>query len=354
MSVADRVSIRDATRSYEAWMRRQTAVVEADLRLKHTQMQATPFRFLRATFYRWLELWPAVCPKPAGAPRVTAIGDLHVENFGTWRDIEGRLVWGVNDVDEVCTLPYTSDLIRLATSAILAVRETHFRLDPADACVAILEGYVKGLEQGGRPFVLAEQRRWLRAIAVARARNPAAFWERLHALRRVSDPRVPHARFRASLPERSLQYSVVRRVAGLGSLGRQRYVALASWGGAFIAREAKAYVPPAATRTTKARDLGTLQRLLSCAARVSDPWLTIDRHWIVRRLAPDSTKIEIADLPARRDEHRLLRAMGAETANIHVRWSAPVLAHLRSRSKRWLERAAIDMADAVSEDWRRW
>jgi len=31
---------------------------------------------------------------------VLAVGDLHVENFGTWRDAEGRLIWGVNDFDE--------------------------------------------------------------------------------------------------------------------------------------------------------------------------------------------------------------------------------------------------------------
>ena len=48
---------------------------------------------------------------------VLAIGDLHLENFGTWRDAEGRLVWGINDFDEAWALPYTNDLIRLATSA---------------------------------------------------------------------------------------------------------------------------------------------------------------------------------------------------------------------------------------------
>jgi len=36
---------------------------------------------------------------------VLAVGDLHVENFGTWRDAEGRLIWGVNDFDEAWRLP---------------------------------------------------------------------------------------------------------------------------------------------------------------------------------------------------------------------------------------------------------
>ena len=49
-----------------------------------------------------------------------AVGDLHVENFGVWRDSRQRLVWGVNDFDDACELPFTSDLVRLATSAMLA------------------------------------------------------------------------------------------------------------------------------------------------------------------------------------------------------------------------------------------
>jgi uncharacterized protein (DUF2252 family) len=26
-----------------------------------------------------------------------------VENFGAWRDVEGRLIWGINDFDEAWT-----------------------------------------------------------------------------------------------------------------------------------------------------------------------------------------------------------------------------------------------------------
>src|SRR4051812_17314447 len=77
-----------ATASYERWLARQTTLVEADLRLKHRAMRADRFLFLRATYYRWASRFPAVCPAAAQAPRVLAVGDLHVENFGTWRDAE--------------------------------------------------------------------------------------------------------------------------------------------------------------------------------------------------------------------------------------------------------------------------
>ncbi len=49
------------------------------------------------------------------------MGDLHIENFGTWRDLEGRLIWGINDVDEAYPVRYPNDLVRLAASAFLAM-----------------------------------------------------------------------------------------------------------------------------------------------------------------------------------------------------------------------------------------
>jgi len=87
-----------------------------ELQDKHHQMRSDPFLFFRGTFYRWAQLWPKVCPDLQKAPKVIAVGDLHVNSFGTWRDSEGRLAWGVDDFDDAYPLPYTSDLVRLAAS----------------------------------------------------------------------------------------------------------------------------------------------------------------------------------------------------------------------------------------------
>src|SRR5439155_1048267 len=104
----------------------------------------------------------------AEAPTVLAVGDLHVENFGTWRDAEGRLVWGVNDFDEAWPVPYTNDLVRLATSALVA-REYHdLKIDGKEAVGAILDGYREALERGGHAFVLAEHHTALREMALYR------------------------------------------------------------------------------------------------------------------------------------------------------------------------------------------
>jgi len=224
------MNIRQTTRRYESWLRQQTHVVERDLRLKHQRMAESPFTFLRATYYRWAQIWPEICPKLADAPRVLAVGDLHVENFGTWRDAEGRLVWGVNDVDEACELPYPQDLVRLATSALLAVEADHFTLSTRDACAAILEGYRASRERGGTPLVLSERRRWLREIALSDLRDPVSFWTKLQSWP-DADGRMPRTLLRTALPHGLSPDRIVRRTAGVGSLGRPRFVALTPWGG---------------------------------------------------------------------------------------------------------------------------
>jgi len=124
-------------------------------------MKAAVFPFLRATFYRWAQIWPKVCPDLAQAPHVLAVGDLHVENFGTWRDVEGRLIWGVNDFDETHPMAYANDLVRLAASAHLAAEAGHLPLKHKDICDSVLEGYREGLRLGGMPFVLGENNDWL-------------------------------------------------------------------------------------------------------------------------------------------------------------------------------------------------
>ncbi len=134
------VDILKATKQYEQWLTTYTPLVQSDLKFKHQQMATAAFPFLRSTFYRWAQTWPAACKEAAKAPVVLVVGDLHVENFGTWRDAEGRLIWGANDFDEACYLPYTNDLTRLATSAMLAIEADHLHLDGFAACDAILSG----------------------------------------------------------------------------------------------------------------------------------------------------------------------------------------------------------------------
>ena len=343
-----------ATRSYETWLASKTRVVSAGLRLKHVKMSESPFLFLRGTFYRWIQQWSALPASLIGAPEVIAVGDLHVENFGTWRDAEGRLIWGVNDVDEACVLPYTQDLVRLATSACLAVREGHFKLSNRVVCGAILEGYAASVARGNRAVVLEERHAWLRRVALSDLRDPQVYWTVLQKLP-LSRGVVPNAVLRSALPSGMTGYGVHDRVAGVGSLGRQRFVAIAEWAGGKVAREAKAWAPSAALWAKATPDADAGDALLAQAIRAADPCFAIRKPWIIRRLAPDCSRINLSDVPKKTDEQKLLRAMGWEAANMHGRSARRAVSRdLSARPARWLLTAAGEMLDAVVADWRAW
>lgn len=355
------MNIVKATKKYEAWLGQHIRIVASDLRFKHQQMAASLFPFFRATFYRWVQMWPEVCPELERAPHLLSVGDLHVENFGTWRDTDGRLVWGVNDFDEACSFPYTMDLVRLAASAFLASREERLTMKPKDSAAAILAGYEYGMEEGGRPFVLGEDHAWLRAIAESKLRDPVVFWQRLDRLpeARGKIPESARQAIERLLPERGMPYRLTRRVAGLGSLGRTRLVAIAEWKGGRVAREAKALLPSALHWLDPKRASAEIlyAAILKRAVRCPDPYVQMRGRWIVRRLSPHCSRIELDALRTSRGELRLLEAMGRETANIHLGTEEKrrlILKDLRRRKGNWLVESAHAMAVAMEKDWRVW
>jgi hypothetical protein len=344
-----------ATIDYEHWLRKEIDVVEADLQLKHRQMAGSLFAFLRATFYRWSELWKEVCPDLAKAPRVLAVGDLHVDNFGTWRDTEGRLVWGVNDFDEVAEMPYAVDLVRLVTSAILAQQENGLALDGSSAATAVLDGYSEFLAAGGTPFILEEDHPGLRVMALGAERDPVKFGSKLTALPAVTPPKRIQRLLGGSLPEGTKSIAFSHRIAGEGSLGRPRYVATGHCHGGLVAREAKAWLPSAwGWAKGRPKERANAVRLLKRSVRQPDPYYAVEDGWVVRRVGPHCGRIELAEFPKQRDERLILRDMGRETANLHLATRdqrTKVLRDLNERKPDWLLSAARAMATATKQDW---
>lgn len=351
------MDILESTTSYETWMRQRIPVVESHLRHKHMAMRKDLFTFLKGTFYRWIQLWTEHMPGSIkNAPKTLAVGDLHVDSFGTWRDLEGRLIWGIDDFDEAWPLPYTNDLVRLAASVKLAIDSNLLHLHLRDACDYLTEGYRKGLRSGGLPITLAEREQHLEQLGIDAIKPIDHFWRKLNMLP-VARPRPPrdarHA-LEESLPH-PFEYKVVRRVAGTGSLGRPRFLAIGEWKGALIAREAKAMLPSAcAWLDGHSPRHGYVDEIQEVAVRAHDPFQRVRNGWLIRRLSPDSNPIEIFDWPKKRDEMILLGRMGYELANVHVgsKLRVPaILGHLAKQDSSWLRSAAKKMARALEDDW---
>jgi uncharacterized protein (DUF2252 family) len=112
-------------------------------RTKFRKMAADPFAFYRGSaclYYRdlaeagddpWVDEHTA---------RVWVHGDLHAENFGTYMNSDGRLVFDVNDFDEAYLGHYTWDLMRFVASFALLGRRKAF---PGQVVRDLAGGYLR-------------------------------------------------------------------------------------------------------------------------------------------------------------------------------------------------------------------
>ena len=363
-------NIVESTKAFEAWMRKRTDISKRLLEKKHGAMADGPFPFLRSTFYRWVEQWPRVCPDLAARRDdvLLAVGDLHVANFGVWCDSRRRQVWGVNDFDEACELAFTSDLVRLATSAVLAAAEAGIDVATRHICDPLLAGYRAGI-QVAEPILVNKQHPALLELTKRTAEDPKTFWKK--KLRAKDNPPVDardlprglEDMFRASFrPGAKLTFLAQRSPGGLGSLGRRRFTAVETRKGAHEAREAKALVPSAQYWVLKQDDMPSqTATLLQHAVRIPDPFFQVHDKWLIRQLAPDIAKI---DMPEPKDKRLglapdLLRLMGRETANIHIgsRTTEDLVERLDSLDRKvpgWFAAATDRMVDNVRKDHAKW
>ena len=227
-------------------------------------------------------------PDLKDAPVVLAVGDAHVENFGTWRDSEARLVWGVNDFDDAANIPYVFDLVRLATSVQLAPKSGAVGTDVSDA---ILKGYRNGLANP-RPTLLDEDETWMRAKVACSDDDRVNFWtENRRAARGRAAAGNCHRSESKDLPADATLDRFASRAKGGGSLGRPRFVAIAEWRGGRIVREAKALVTSGWNFAHG--DLAAPIQFLTIANgtfRSPDPFLKIESGFILRRVTANCAR----------------------------------------------------------------
>ncbi|MEO9320715.1 MAG: DUF2252 family protein [Nitrososphaera sp.] len=363
-------SIVQSTLEYEEFLRRSILLVEDDLTLKHIRMRESKFLFFRATYYRWAELFPKLFPKLMDVPRLACVGDVHVENFGTFRNSKGLLEWGINDFDEVDSLPYLNDLLRLSASAIIAISEDKLAITPIKACQAILDGYLRRIRRGSiKPFVLKKRKEpFMTKLARRSFDDPESFWRNMRSLPYAGPKVLPAARARLlkTIVSKASRDGFVlhRRVAGMGSLGHLRFVAIyqgqkkddSREEPGYCAQELKELGPPATCwQEGRKWDRKVLQRTLEMT---DDASRQIAEGWLVRRIAPDCVKLELTMLPAIRKKSLLLCSMGAELGNVHLRANSSrghlgaIADDLGSRDSEWLYSACKTVVQEITTDWQ--
>ena len=143
-------------------------------RSKFRTMARDPFAFYRGTaclFYADVvsggpfagvdERWVGV----EGARRIWIQGDLHAENFGTYLDADGRLVFDVNDFDEAYLGHWTWDVLRFSASLGLLCWQKAL---PDEAIDGLVERYVRSYVDWVGHYVEADDdTEWALTLATA-------------------------------------------------------------------------------------------------------------------------------------------------------------------------------------------
>jgi hypothetical protein len=367
--------IVQSTTEFESWIRTQISLRDDHLQAKHDKMAEQLFEFFRATFYRWCERWNDACTEWVRAEQVVAIGDLHIANFGSWRDGRGRLIWGVNDYDETATLSFAIDLVRLAASAEIASEIIpDCELTLSEICEAIRDGYLAGLEGGGEPFVLERRHAWLLRMVRTFLKEPKLFWKAwlIDKTQPVAEEKLPRqlaTLLREALPSgakvefRELKPGVTK---GLGSLGHDRFFSYTEHQGGPMAAEGKSVALSAAV-WANGQGKGELQieKLLRPEARPFSPGTMIRNGWLIRPLMSDCGRIDLSLLnvdedptAVNLDQERLLTAMGFEIANLHLLSAPPdrlkkAISEFRVPTFRKTTETMIDLLRTDYKAWRK-
>jgi uncharacterized protein (DUF2252 family) len=377
------MNVIESVDRYEGWLKQQLKrdLRKKDLKKKHKKMAKDAFQFLRATYWRWAETIYDVEPDLRRGPEVLAVGDIHVENFGTWRDGEGRLIWGVNDFDEAAKMPYGLDIVRLATSAVLAGVKG---ITAAAICNSIREGYREGLADP-RPFVLDREHPELRRDFVVSDDERIDFWTKFNPAELKKnpnkdiepiDPEELPSRFERVLkrarPDRGVAFEYFLRVAGTGSLGRPRAFGSGEWQGDLIVREAKAMVRSAWALAHHGSHNSRCDEIAAGRYRSPDPTYRLRGRVLVRRLSPNDFKIEAKQKEGKKTEPQqenpkarerkeivnahVLHAMGRDLAAIHcgTQGRDELGDDLKRRKSGWLLAASEAAAEAARVEFEEW
>jgi hypothetical protein len=325
------------------------------LRRKWERMAASPFAFLRGASALWAE---ALRQEPAllrGLPGAgTLVGDLHLENIGTFKTARG-VALHVNDFDETFEGPWSYDMARLLTSTLLARPELGCTgLEVIALAKQLLEGHAAGVAgtNARLPSTLTQ------TVQEAAGKTDEKYLaKRLEAPNRlVRDEKNPQApAWVLPLVKRAVNawseatkqplpvelIDLTRRVAGTGSLGVERLMALVRVGDVSRLLELKE-VRGSSFATLQADAGQLLEAWAKCLPR---PPLEVAAAVlgsipiIVRPLFASDDKLAVEDFD-RAALPQTLRAIGVLAGEVHRR-GAKTLGKWNAEHRRVLmERAA--------------
>jgi uncharacterized protein (DUF2252 family) len=219
------------------------------LAMKYQAMRTNPFVFLRGTCHLFYDRLPKDGISKS-APLTWCCGDLHLENFGSYKGDNRLVYFDINDFDESALAPASWDLSRVMTSILVGAHTYGISQENASLlCAQFLDVYATCLTLGKARWIERETAHGLvktlldqlqqrnrvdflnvRTIKKGKTRQFKLDNKKALSVTDTQRKQVTKAikQFAESQtnPEFYEVLDVARRIAGTGSLGVDRYAIL--------------------------------------------------------------------------------------------------------------------------------
>jgi uncharacterized protein (DUF2252 family) len=366
--------------------------------MKYSAMRVNSFVFLRGTNQLFYDRLPKSGIFKA-APHTWCCGDLHLENFGSYKGDNRLAYFDINDFDEAALAPATWELARLVTSILVSAQS--YGISDASARVLstqFLDGYAAALSLGKARWIeretatglvkeLLDQLRWRTRVDFLNGRTQQKGKLRRFLLDgKTTLPVTEKRRTRVTAfmqnfaqsqhhPEFYRVMDVARRIAGTGSLGVDRYAILVEGKGSpdqNYLLDLKQALPSSVGKHLASmqprwgnqaeRAVALQRRMQAVSMAFLHPAVMDGKSYVLRALQPLEDRVPLARYHKHGDYMvGVVRAMGECVAWAQLRSSgrqhsaiADELIDFAS-GKKWrskLLKSAYALADQVQADWQ--
>lgn len=328
------------------------------LAMKYRAMHGDAFAFLRGTCGLFYARLPQAGALP-DSPLTWLCGDLHLQNYGSYRADNGLAYFDLNDFDEAVLAPAAWELVRLLASLSIGLQATGLAPDRVAALSAkLLEAYAQALARGKALWVERDTAGGLvrDLLDEVRSRKRPQFLDArttLHAGERrlkvdgaKALPVTPADTQRVSALMKGFAATqadpgffelldVARRVAGTGSLGLERWLLLVRGKGSpdgnhllDLKLAPPSSVLPALPATLRKRQpawaseahrvAGIQRRMQAVSVAFLEPVAMDGRPFVLRALQPSQDRVDMRRARAA-DLDELVTQLGRLTAWAQLR-----------------------------------
>ncbi|TKT87988.1 DUF2252 domain-containing protein [Dyadobacter frigoris] len=218
------------------------------LELKYKAMRENPFRFFRGSCHLFYE--DLSKNTPFEDPTKTWIcGDLHLENYGSYKAANSQVYFDVVDFDEAILAPVSWEILRTLTSIYLAVDSLGLPLKSAEGLATTFFKTFHDVIMSGKPVAFERNtvqgliRRFIKSVEKRKSKDLLS--ERTEVKGSKILLKIIEGKTVKIMPEEKKSitelvsvwadkhkhqswkvYDAAHRIAGTGSLGLDRYVLL--------------------------------------------------------------------------------------------------------------------------------